>query len=57
MDVLKLRSAPRIRNMFMSAVELLTAVGVLDTLMPRFVQEGTSIWSYPAPVLEMVSYM
>ena len=44
------RNAPRIRNIFVSAVASSTAVGTLETRISRAVQACTSIWSYPAPV-------
>lgn len=41
----RLRSAPRMRKMVMSAVESSTAVGTLETRMLRAVQAATLIWS------------
>ena len=46
---LKPRRAPKIKNMFVSAVESSTAVGTFETRIPFAVQACTSIWSYPAP--------
>lgn len=52
MLVLKLRSAPIIKNILTSAVASSTAVGTLETSTggERALQASTSIWSYPAPV-------
>lgn len=43
-------SAPRIKNIAMSAVALSTAPGVLDILIQRSVHADTSMLSYPAPL-------
>ena len=48
--MLKPRKAPRIRNMFVSAVASSTAVGTFETRILCSVQTCTSIWSYPAPI-------
>jgi hypothetical protein len=45
MDELRLRRAPRMRKMLMSAVLESVAETTLETRMPRAVQAETSIWS------------
>jgi len=44
------RSAPSMSQMATSAVASLTAIGVLDTDIPLFVQAATSMLLYPAPL-------
>jgi hypothetical protein len=41
------------RNMAVVAVASSTAPGVWETSIPRAVEEGRSIWSYPAPLWQM----
>ena len=45
LQVLKPLNAPKMRNMFVSAVASSTAVGTLETLISWAVQAWTSIWS------------
>jgi hypothetical protein len=52
-DCLMFLSAPSISQMATSAVASSTAIGVLDTEMPRFVHAATSMLLYPAPLWQM----
>jgi hypothetical protein len=52
-DCLMFLNAPSISQMATSAVASSTAIGVLDTAIPRLVQAATSMLLYPAPLWQM----